>query len=54
MSIVILNRVSKSNKNYAEWLKESKEKIYLLNHQETVATFADTNLLRKGFNNFFN
>ncbi|WP_088321229.1 ATP-grasp domain-containing protein [Bacillus wiedmannii] len=52
MSIVILNRVSKSKKNYAEWLKESKEKVYLLNHQETVETFEDTNLLRKGFNNF--
>ncbi|HGH1672320.1 acetyl-CoA carboxylase biotin carboxylase subunit family protein [Bacillus thuringiensis] len=52
MSIVILNRVSKNKKNYAEWLRDSKEKIYLLNHQETVSSFKDTSLLRKGFNDF--
>ncbi|GEM02785.1 ATP-grasp domain-containing protein [Halolactibacillus halophilus] len=52
MSIVILNRVSKEEKNYADWLRDTTEEIYIFNHKESANTFNGERVNVKVFENY--
>lgn len=51
MSILILNRLSKSKKDYEEWFSELNEEISMLGHPKTINDFKKITY-KKSFDNF--